>query len=272
MSEEKSYVIGTHDAEIARLGVQHRVWRAAVLDLWRSAGITEGMTVMDCGAGPGYATLDLAEIVGPRGRILAVERSRRFLDALAKSATARGLANIETVEADLLNYRWPTAAMDRIWCRWVLAFVTDPARVVCGMAQALRPGGEAIFHEYYDYGSWHPSPPSPAFDAYVTKIIARWRASGGEPNMGLALPRMLTDAGLEIESIRPVVFAAGMADFTSRWPHGFAREHLPVMLAAGDLTPREADEMNALLDACEADPNCFHITPGVLHIVARKPV
>ena len=123
MSEEKSYVIGTHDAEIERLGTQHRVWRASVLDLWRLGGITTGQTVLDVGAGPGYAALELAEIVGRNGKVIAVERSRRFLDALSHFAAARGLANIEPVEADLLEYDWPQAIADRAWCRWVLAFV-----------------------------------------------------------------------------------------------------------------------------------------------------
>ncbi|HEX4302212.1 MAG TPA: hypothetical protein VHZ78_05435 [Rhizomicrobium sp.] len=56
MEQDRSYVIGTHDAEIERLGVQHRVWRANVLDFWHLGGITEGMTVIDAGCGPGHAT------------------------------------------------------------------------------------------------------------------------------------------------------------------------------------------------------------------------
>jgi len=51
MGEDRSYVIGTQDSEIERLGVQHRVWRASVLDLWRQGGLTEGMTVIDAGSG-----------------------------------------------------------------------------------------------------------------------------------------------------------------------------------------------------------------------------
>ena len=68
MADEKDYVLGTHDEEIARLGLQHRVWRPRVLDAWRRAGFTLGQTILDVGCGPGHATLDLAEIVGPRGR------------------------------------------------------------------------------------------------------------------------------------------------------------------------------------------------------------
>ena len=42
MEMERDYVLGTHDEEMARLGLQHEVWRAAVLDCWKRAGITGG--------------------------------------------------------------------------------------------------------------------------------------------------------------------------------------------------------------------------------------
>jgi ubiquinone/menaquinone biosynthesis C-methylase UbiE len=270
MSEEKSYVIGTHDAEIERLGVQHRVWRASVLDLWRLGGITTGQTVLDIGAGPGHATLDLADIVGGSGKVIALERSHRFLSALSVFAHARGLANIDTVEADLLEYDWPQDVADRAWCRWVLAFINDPAKVLRGVARALKPGGKLIIHEYYDYASWHLAPRAPAFEAYVAKIIAKWRASGGESDVGLALPQLLPDTGFEIETVRPVVFTARMSDFNASWPMGFAREYLPVMERDGDVSAAEGKDIAALLDRYQADPNALVITPGVLQIVATK--
>ncbi|MGB5133009.1 MAG: class I SAM-dependent methyltransferase, partial [Steroidobacteraceae bacterium] len=82
---EKDYVLGTHDEEIARLGLQHRVWRPTVLECWRTAGIGRGNRVIDVGAGPGFATLDLAGIVGPTGEVLAAERSGRFLETAVKA-------------------------------------------------------------------------------------------------------------------------------------------------------------------------------------------
>ncbi len=270
MEQDRSYVIGTQDSEIERLGVQHRVWRASVLELWRLAGLTEGMTVIDAGSGPGHATLDLAEIVGPTGRVIALERSRRFLDALEERAHQRGLTNILTIETDLADFDWASLSADRLWCRWVLAFVPDPARIVRGMARALKPGGAAMLHEYYDYASWRLAPYSAPFESYVAKIIARWRASGGEPDVALALPALLQDAGLAVETLRPVVFAAAMSDFAARWPMGFAREYLPSMIANGDLSAAEGKTLSTILSDYEADPNAFVITPGVLQIVARK--
>src|SRR6266513_624084 len=53
---ERDYVLGTHDDEVARLGLQHRVWRPRALDAWRRAQFTRGQTILDIGCGPGYAS------------------------------------------------------------------------------------------------------------------------------------------------------------------------------------------------------------------------
>jgi hypothetical protein len=44
------------------------------------------------------------------------------------------------------------------------------------------------------------------------------------------------------------------------------------MIANGSLSQREAAHLEALFDMHEADRNAFHVTPGVLHIIARKPL
>src|SRR5258706_12182820 len=101
MAIERDYVLGTHDEEIARLGVQHGVWRALVLAAWRRAGFAAGQTIVDLGCGPGWAALDLADVVGPAGRVIAVDRSRRFLDALPAAARARRGSPISIEGRDL---------------------------------------------------------------------------------------------------------------------------------------------------------------------------
>src|ERR1051325_2260083 len=70
MAMERDYVLGTNEEELARLGLQHRIWRPVALACWQKAGITIGSRVLDLGAGPGYAATDLAEIVGPNGKVV----------------------------------------------------------------------------------------------------------------------------------------------------------------------------------------------------------
>jgi len=144
---ERDYVLGTETDEIERLGLQHRVWRPRMLDAFRRAGIGPGKTVLDIGCGPGWASVDLAELVGPAGRVIAIERSARFLAHLADQAAARGLFNIEIREQDVADEPLGAAMADALWCRWVLCFLPVPRSTIGHIARALKPGGTAVFHE-----------------------------------------------------------------------------------------------------------------------------
>src|SRR5439155_774220 len=109
----------------ARLGLQHRVWRPRATDAWRRAGFTVGHTLIDLGCGPGYAALDLAEIVGATGRVVAIDRSRRFLDALGATARQRGLAHLGELGLEIIASRLlvdVARPRDYLW-QWPRAFV-----------------------------------------------------------------------------------------------------------------------------------------------------
>jgi ubiquinone/menaquinone biosynthesis C-methylase UbiE len=59
--------------------------------------ITEGMLVLDIGAGMGFFTLPMARLVGKTGRVVAVDLQEKMLQSLRKRAASKGLINrIET--------------------------------------------------------------------------------------------------------------------------------------------------------------------------------
>ena len=68
MKDERDYVLGTGDAEIERLGLQHRVWRPHMLDAFARAGIRPGLTMLDVGAGPALRRSTLPRSSDPVGR------------------------------------------------------------------------------------------------------------------------------------------------------------------------------------------------------------
>src|SRR6266566_4344610 len=130
MAAERDYVLGTHEEELARLGLQHRVWRPVALDCWQRAGITVGKRVLDVGAGPGHAATDLAEIVGPSGEVVALERSQNFVRAMESTCRARSLTNVKVHELDLMKGELPKGNYDFAWCRWVVSFVNDQSLLI----------------------------------------------------------------------------------------------------------------------------------------------
>ncbi len=270
MSEERDYLLGTHDAEVERLGLQHRVWRPRVLDAWRRAGITVGSTVIDAGAGPGWASLDLAEIVGPEGRVASLERSARFVDVLNRSAASRDLRNVDAATVDLVTDPLPVTGADAFWIRWVLAFVSDPAAVLAKLHAALRPGGVAVIHEYLDYGTFGILPDSPAIEDFKRFVVEDWRATGGEPDIGRVLPALLPAAGFRIRSMQAIVETARKGDPVWPWPSSWGRNYPRFLAENGKVDPAWADRVIAAFDDAEANPDAVLITPMVLEIIAEK--
>src|SRR5436190_19744035 len=98
---EKDYILGTHDAELERLGLQHRIWSEYAFALWERAGFRPGQTILDVGCGPGYATIDLARLLGPSTRIVAIDESQRFLSFLNAQKQAAALDTIQTRLGDV---------------------------------------------------------------------------------------------------------------------------------------------------------------------------
>ena len=232
--------------------------------------ITEGWRVLDVGAGPGYATADLAEIVGPTGRVLGIERSARFLEAARERCARRGLQNVELREADLMEYSLGDLGYDASWCRWVANFVASPRTLVENVASALRPGGIAIFHEYSDYLTFRFMPVRPALEKFELEVSQSWIASGGDPNVARHLPELLMNAGMRVLEIIPRVRTASPRDYTWQWPKSFIEINVARLQELGRISDDlAADILREFRDA-DADPRSWFTTPMFLEIVARK--
>ncbi len=270
MSNEKDYFLGTHDAEIARLGLQHRVWRPRTLDAWRRAGFTVGQTILDIGCGPGYASLDLAEIVGPSGKVIAVDRSERFLESLQKRSAERGLGNIEIYTQDLDDADLPGVPADGAWCRWVYAFVKNPRQLLARAGDRLKKGGVIVIHEYFDYSTWRMTPRSHEFEEFVRIVTESWRADGGEPDIGLNLMVWLGELGFETKSLLPIVDIVPKSNYIWQWPKAFIDVGLKRLVDLGRMAPERAEAILRDYAAAEVSPQTLMITPGVVEIIAMK--
>jgi SAM-dependent methyltransferase len=270
MRAERDYVLGTHEKELDRLGLQHRVWRPIVLDCWERAGITIGKRVLDVGAGPGYAALDLAEIVGPTGEVIALERSKNFVSAMETMCRARALANVRIHELDLMSSELPKADYDFAWCRWVISFVDNQSLLIEKLAGVMPKGSIAIFHEYGHYETWRFFPPLPMQERFREHVIETWRESGGEPDGALQLPRLLGENGFLIRSARPHIFCLRPSDYMWQWPVTFIETYLERLIEMGRIDHTFSEQVRAALAATEKDPNAQMLTPLVVEIVAEK--
>ena len=266
-------MLGTHNDEHLRLGMQHSLWREFVIDAWKRAGIGAGSRVVDVGAGPGFATMDLADIVGATGHVTAVEISSKFAQEVKDQANVRGLKNISVHIVDLMHEDIPLAnagvQFDAAWCRWVCMFVPDVGALVRCVHNALRAGGVAVFHEYVHYETYGLQPPTPGIDSFTQAAMKSFSARGGNANIAGTLLKELRLQGFEIMSIKPIARAARPHEPLWQWPAGFIRTYLPRLIELGQVDNAFAENVLAELARAEQDPQSIMLTPTVLEIIAR---
>jgi SAM-dependent methyltransferase len=111
-------------------------------------GVRRGMTVCDLGCGNGYYTLQLAKMVGPRGRVLAVDIQPEMLEMLERRAEEAGLENIETILGLPHDPKLPEGEIDLILLVDVYHELSHPPQVLEAMRRALRENGVVALLEY----------------------------------------------------------------------------------------------------------------------------
>lgn len=273
MTSSKEYVLGVNPAELERLGLQHQLWSEHAHALWERAGIRLGQRVLDIGSGPGFAACDLAQLVGPQGRVIAVDEAEMFLEFLREQAHRRGLENIEVHRSDAQDIGESAVAAgscDAAYVRWVLCFVKDPGRVVASAARALKPGGAFAISDYFNYESLTLAPRSPVFSRIVDAVARSWRDRGGDPDVMARLPALLDRHGFEVRDFRIAVRVARPGQMMWAWPDTFFRNYVPELCRAGYVSEADRDEFACEWAERSKDPHTFLQTPPVYDVVAVR--
>jgi SAM-dependent methyltransferase len=271
----REYVLGTNPVELERLGFQHRLWARAAYELWHRAGIRPGHAALDIGCGPGFASFDLAQIVGPSGRIVGVDESEPYVAFANAQAQHRRLPHARFFVADaaaianLDNLR--PGSFDLAYVRWVLCFVPDPGAVVGAIARCLKPGGKLLIQDYFRYETMCVAPRSEAFERVIAAVAKSWRDHGGDSDIMGRLPRLALDAGLTIDHLDRIEPGPARPGSTMwNWPDTFWKIFLPRLEDLGYISAGEkAAFLQAWTDRC-ADPAAYMHLPPMYELIARK--
>jgi ubiquinone/menaquinone biosynthesis C-methylase UbiE len=102
--------------------------------------VKEGDKVVDAGCGFGDTAILLAQKVGPRGSVLAMDCCDGFLEYGRKDAEAAGVRNIRFVEGDVQSYPFEPVH-DFCFSRFGTQFFENPVAGLRNMRKSLKPGG-----------------------------------------------------------------------------------------------------------------------------------
>lgn len=271
--ESDAYLLGTHQTELQRLALQDRLWQDQTTSLWDRAGLDAGQTVLELGCGPGFSTLQLAARVGPKGQVLAWDRSAAFLEHLRDSAAASKVDWISTHQGDVLPEAPSgcSSSFDLLYSRWLLCWMERPEDALQLAWQVLRPGGRIALFDYFHYDALELFPKDPAFRRGIEAVHAAWRAAGGDPSLGTRLASLLEAQGFMISSSALITRSTTPEQPLWNWPMSFFPEFLPQLAQDGHLTEAEANAfLQAFANSAE-HPQGHFLTPPMLSIVAQKP-
>ncbi|MGE0006605.1 MAG: class I SAM-dependent methyltransferase [Parvibaculaceae bacterium] len=194
MDRAGCYALGYSQDEFKRLEVQGAFIRDLTEDLLRRAGIEPGMHVLDIGCGVGDVSLMAAELVGPAGSVVGVDRSSRAI-AMAEGRTmeAGQCHRIRFTATDLATY-WPDETFDAVIGRLILMYLPNPATILRRLCDHVRPGGIVVFQELATAAGSAPETPLLHQCKYwITETLER---AGVETDMGPKLYATFLAAGL----------------------------------------------------------------------------
>lgn len=273
MPTAEDYLLGTDNVESVRLGVQHRLWAKQAAGIWERAKVVPGSRVLDVGCGPGFASADLAQLVGPGGRVLGVEGSPAYCEQFRERMSAHGHAHAGVIKGDIHELSTIVAGdrgtFDVAYARWVLCFTKDSATVVRGMGEALAPGGRIAIQDYFGYSGIKLAPRNEAFQRGIRAVSSFWAESGDLDVMG-DMPRVLRDAGFELEHFDVVQRLARPSNQIWAWPTIFWPSFIPRVVESGHLSEAEGEAFFAAWDEAGKNPDSFLLLPPVFEAVAVK--
>lgn len=269
MKEENEYILGTDQEELHRLGLQHQVWASEAQQGWRLAQFHGGQKFLDLGCGPGFCAKELAFIAGAEGEVTGVDQSQHFIDHLDHVAKIHHL-NIKAIPSSFDDMQLADNYFDGVYCRWALAWLSNPQEILEKVKASLKPGGRMVIHEYYDWSVHQTEPAFSGLNKAIAMALKSFKSSDGEIDIGRLLPGLFEKIGMKVINIRPMIKMATVNDIEWQWPKSFYKSYFPRLQEMGLLKAEEVqqamDDLHALEHINGATLNC----PLMIEVIAEK--
>jgi predicted methyltransferase len=110
--------------------------------------IKPGQTVADLGAGSGYYSFRIAPLVGPTGKVLAIDIEPAMLDAIAQRARREHVGNVATVRSSPQDPNLAPDSVDLLFMVDVYHELEYPYEMMTKVRTALKPHGRVALVEY----------------------------------------------------------------------------------------------------------------------------
>lgn len=153
-----------------------------------------GISLLDCGCGPGSITCDIAQRIAP-GKVIGLDASAGALRLAAQRAQELGIGNLALQEGSVYSLPFPDASFDAVFSHALLEHLSQPQRAVNEFFRVLRPGG-ALGVCTPDWGGFIVTPETPQLRAAIEAYRKLQNRNGGDVLTGRRLGDYFATAGL----------------------------------------------------------------------------
>jgi ubiquinone/menaquinone biosynthesis C-methylase UbiE len=238
------------------------------------AGIKPGMRVIEIGCGPGEVTELLAELVGPTGWVLAIDRDAKLLAMAQQRLREQGLHHVQWIVGDasatlveLQNF--DAASFDALAGRRVLMYLPDPASTIRGLSKWLRSGALVVFEESDATLVPGRTLAMPAHDQAVDWFKQMLKAEGANTRTGFELPATFVQAGLTFERIKAEAIIQGQG---TQYPLAVLLKFVAARIVdSGIATMMEIESLIAQIETESSHATSVYISDMTFCAWARKP-
>ena len=241
-NSQRQYTMGRSDEETERLIEQSRLFEPITRRFLTSAGIGEGMRVLDIGCGAGDVSLTAAELVGPDGEVVGVDMNPEILETARMRVREAGNDNVQFIAGDAQTLDLGDQ-FDTLVGRLVLMYLPDPVAVLKQLLNRVHPGGIVMFQEIdFTITRSYRNPDTPLTSQLSDWIVEVFERYGANATMGLDLHRVFMEAGLPEPTLDAGLLLGGSADWTGySYVANSFRSVVPLLEHYGIATAEEVD-------------------------------
>ena len=158
--------------------------------------LSEGMSLLDCGCGPGPLTLGFAELVAP-GRVVGIDIEPTMIDQANQLKSDGGPDNLEFQVGDIYDLSFEDGEFDVVFSSAVIEHLSDPVRALREVLRVTKPGGiGAVIRT--DWSFPFIVPECPELSRFFELFEGGFNRIGGSLNRGRFLSAHMREAGFDV--------------------------------------------------------------------------